>query len=91
MKHTNDGYEIAEADLKLRGAGDFFARGGHIRQHGAEMPMFFDSSGDSGLVEKAVEAARLTVAFDPEFALEENRKIGEIVRSIKNENDNTIS
>ncbi|HHX37319.1 MAG TPA: hypothetical protein GX717_04985 [Clostridiaceae bacterium] len=28
--HTNDGFEIAEADLELRGPGDFFG----TRQHG---------------------------------------------------------
>ena len=59
---TNDGFKIAEEDLKLRGPGDFFGS----RQHG--LPQFKSASltTDLSLLTKAKEAAETALA-DPDF------------------------
>ena len=59
---TNDGFKIAEEDLKLRGPGDFFGS----RQHG--LPQFKSASltMDLSLLTKAKDAAE-TVLSDPNF------------------------
>ncbi len=91
MKNTWDGYEIAEADLKLRGAGDFFAATGRFRQHGAAANFLFGGDVDPEIVSLAIKAAHETVKNDPELVSPENRllkeKIGSLVKGI----DNTIS
>lgn len=91
MKNTWDGYEIAEADLKLRGAGDFFAASGRFRQHGAAATFLFGEQVQTEIVSKAINAAHKTVKDDPELELPENTllktKITDLVRGI----DNTIS
>ncbi len=53
MCETSDGFEIAQADLALRGPGDFF---GH-RQHGLPQLKIADMSGDVKLLSDAQNAA----------------------------------
>ncbi len=60
---TNDGFEIAEEDLRLRGPGDFF---GH-RQHGLPQMKVADFASDEELMEQAKEAAEELVSRDPEL------------------------
>lgn len=91
MKKTYDGYEIAEADLKLRGAGDFLSHDGRIRQHGAASPLFFDISGEEELVERAVGAARELVDGDLSLTSPENARIKAKIDALRRENDNTVS
>lgn len=50
---TNDGFKIAEEDLKQRGPGDFFGE----RQHGLPEMKIADLAADSRLLQKAREAA----------------------------------
>lgn len=60
---TTDGFEIARADLRLRGYGDFFG----ARQHGLPEFRFADLERDESLLHAArAEAARI-VAGDPEL------------------------
>ncbi len=91
MKTTYDGFEIAEYDLKMRGAGDFFSPEGTIRQHGDASMMITDSERDREITEQAVTAARKIVADDPLFAQPENKKIGERIAEMKRNLENTIS
>jgi ATP-dependent DNA helicase RecG len=49
MEETTDGFRIAEADLKLRGAGDLLGR----QQSGAPRLRFGDLAADAELVERA--------------------------------------
>ena len=53
LNHTNDGFEIAEQDLKMRGPGDFFG----IRQSGDLSFRLADVYQDSRLLEAAAEEA----------------------------------
>lgn len=58
---TNDGFKIAEEDLKQRGPGDFFGE----RQHGLPEMKIADLAADSRLLQKAREAADTLTEWDP--------------------------
>ena len=51
FKSTNDGFAIADADLKLRGPGDFFGQ----RQHGLPQLKIAGTSMDMELLREALE------------------------------------
>ena len=54
MTQTNDGFEIAQKDLLLRGPGDFIG----TRQHGDDSASLIASTMDGKLLEQASNAAR---------------------------------
>lgn len=54
FRDTADGFKIAEADLKLRGPGDFFG----ARQHGLPQMKIADLSGDVRVLKRAQLAAQ---------------------------------
>lgn len=90
MCKTNDGYLIAEEDLKLRGPGDFFQNGGMIRQHGAaSIPLTM--SGNEELYTAAVNAAKATVDLDPDLSLPQHAALALITRKMLQGSENTIS
>ena len=64
MTRTNNGFEIAEEDLKLRGPGDFFGS----RQHGLPSLRVADLSCDLELMHEARAAAEQLIAADPALA-----------------------
>ncbi len=64
MTQTNNGFQIAEEDLKLRGPGDFF---GH-RQHGLPALKVADLTCDMALLKEAQSAAAALLEQDPELA-----------------------
>ena len=61
LRATNDGFAIAEEDLKLRGPGDFFG----ARQHGLPQLKLASLEGDMRLLQQAQTAARALLAEDP--------------------------
>ena len=61
LRRSTDGFEIARADLALRGMGDFFGS----RQHGLPAFRFFDPLRDDDLMARARDAAQKIVAEDP--------------------------
>ncbi|MCI7126202.1 MAG: ATP-dependent DNA helicase RecG [Agathobaculum sp.] len=61
---TNDGFEIARADLAQRGPGDFFGR----RQHGLPALHVADLAADLALMQSAREEAEAILAADPGLA-----------------------
>ncbi|HHT54262.1 MAG TPA: ATP-dependent DNA helicase RecG [Clostridiales bacterium] len=65
IRTTYDGYLIAEADLRLRGPGDFFGGAGAVRQSGGLRFRLADLCDDIGLLNSAMEAARALVGRDP--------------------------
>ncbi len=60
---TNDGFEIAKADLRQRGPGDFFGR----RQHGLPALHFADTATDLLLMQSARDEAELLLETDPKL------------------------
>ena len=64
LASTNDGFVIAEEDLKLRGPGDFFG----ARQHGLPQLKLASLEGDMRLLHQAQAAARDLLARDPDLA-----------------------
>ena len=60
---TNDGFQIAEEDLRLRGPGDFFGK----RQHGLPQLKVADFATDMALLQEAKQAAEELAAADPEL------------------------
>ena len=61
---TNDGFEIARADLSQRGPGDFFGR----RQHGLPALHVEDLAADLALMQNAREEAEALLAADPSLS-----------------------
>ena len=68
---TNDGFLIAEKDLKLRGPGDFFG----TRQHGLPELKLADPVRHLSVLEKARTEALNLLADDPSLSRKENREI----------------
>jgi ATP-dependent DNA helicase RecG len=61
MCDSNDGFEIAEMDLKLRGPGEFFG----TRQHGLPEFKLADITAEIELLHEAKEDALEMLAADP--------------------------
>jgi ATP-dependent DNA helicase RecG len=74
---TNDGFEIARADLQLRGFGEFFG----ARQHGLPEFAFADLERDEDLLHAARDAAADIIARDPSLDQGEHRALGHALRT----------
>ena len=61
MSKTNDGFKIAEEDLRLRGPGDFFGD----RQHGLPKLKIADMMEDLSVLRTTQQAARALLQKDP--------------------------
>jgi ATP-dependent DNA helicase RecG len=68
MCRTNDGFEIAEADLKLRGPGEIFG----TRQHGLPELHISDLVRHGDVLEKAKDAAKEILTADPNLNTQAN-------------------
>lgn len=68
MRDTSDGFRIAEADLKLRGPGDFFGS----RQHGLPEMHIADLCADMNVLNEARDAAQILLEQDPGLRLPEH-------------------
>ncbi|MEM8571522.1 MAG: ATP-dependent DNA helicase RecG [Pseudomonadota bacterium] len=63
LRRTDDGFEIAEADLKLRGAGDLLG----VQQSGLPKFRVADLESQADLLAVALDDARLLLGRDPEL------------------------
>ena len=63
MRATNDGFKIADEDLKLRGPGDFFGN----RQHGLPQLKVADLLKDMPLLQRAQNSAAILLRADPDL------------------------
>lgn len=71
MKNTNDGFEIADKDLLLRGPGDFLSSKGdnNLRQSGGFEFKMASVCNDSDLFNNAFAAAKDILSSDPELSM----------------------
>ncbi len=70
MCRTNNGFEIADMDLKLRGPGDFFGN----RQHGLPQLAIADFS-DTQTLAQSQEAAEYLLQLSPDLSIDETRAL----------------
>jgi ATP-dependent DNA helicase RecG len=78
MTKTNDGFQISEEDLRLRGPGDFFGQ----RQHGLPAMKVADLSCDMRLLDEAQTAAKALLAEDPALERLENRHLRQSIHQL---------
>ncbi len=79
---TNDGFQIAEEDLRLRGPGDFFGK----RQHGLPQLKVADFAADMDLLKEARGAAEELIAADRSLSQPAHRLLKKKVRELFEEN-----
>jgi ATP-dependent DNA helicase RecG len=71
MTQTQSGFEIAEADLRLRGPGDFFG----TRQHGLPAFKLADITEEIEMLKLAREDALALLLADPNLKAAENEPL----------------
>ena len=73
LNHSNDGFYIANEDLRLRGPGDLFG----IRQSGVLDFKIADVFQDAALLQEANAAAEKLLLEDPDLSWKQHRKLKE--------------
>ena len=81
LNRSNDGFEIASEDLKLRGPGDLFG----IRQSGILGFVIADVFKDADILQSASQAAEDILRKDPTLSDPENRKLCEKMNASRRE------
>jgi len=71
LEKTNDGFIIAEEDLRLRGSGEFFG----TRQHGLPDLRYSDLVRDQKIIKIARDTAFAIVEKDPHLRLPEHQRV----------------
>ena len=78
MCSTTDGFEIAEADLRLRGPGELFG----TRQHGLPEMHLSDLVRHADVLEKAKDAAKKIIDSDPNLEAGELQKLKQRIQKM---------
>ena len=84
MVRTNDGFEIADVDLKLRGPGDLMG----TQQSGITDLLIADLGKDAAILAMARDAAQQLLQEDPELSHENNRMT---LHQIKSQKKNAVN
>lgn len=79
MTQTNDGFKIAEEDLKMRGPGEFTG----TMQHGFPEFKAGNIIKDIEIIEYTKDIAQDIISTDPTLSLHENAKIKQLIDSSK--------
>jgi ATP-dependent DNA helicase RecG len=79
LVRTNNGFEIAEADLQMRGPGDLMG----TRQSGVLDLLIADLGQDGKVLQQAREAAVAVLDKDPLLERAENRPVRQQIDSVK--------
>ncbi len=83
---TNDGFRIAEEDLRLRGPGDFLG----VRQHGLPHLKLADLAGDTRLLQEAQQAATSLLQEDPALRKVRNRPLAKEIRRLFSDREGNV-
>ena len=84
MSKTNNGFEISEEDLRLRGPGDFFGS----RQHGLPEMHVADLGADTQIMKTAQDEAKALLGADPQLILPEHDALRKRIETLfKNNTD----
>ncbi|MBQ9247513.1 MAG: ATP-dependent DNA helicase RecG, partial [Ruminococcus sp.] len=86
MCRTNNGFEIADMDLKLRGPGDFFGN----RQHGLPQLAIADFS-DTETLAQSQEAAEFILKISPDLSDAAMRPLRAKIRQLFSTTENTMN
>jgi ATP-dependent DNA helicase RecG len=84
MVRTNDGFEIADVDLKQRGPGDLAG----TQQSGLLDLLIADLAKDGEILTEARQVAEKLLEEDPELVLPQNKNIREHILSLKKNETN---
>lgn len=76
MCETNDGFKIADEDLRMRGPGDFFG----TRQHGLPKLKIADIMRDTRVLTMSQNLAETIIKDDPMLQRDEHRQIAKTVK-----------
>lgn len=76
LNHSNDGFYIAEEDLKLRGPGDLFG----VRQSGIALFQIADIYRDKDLLRRAGTAVKDLLELDPGLELPQNKALAKAIQ-----------
>ena len=87
MCETNDGFKISEADLKMRGPGDFFGS----RQHGLPEMKIANFASDMEVLQTAQAAAKQTIAEDRSLSLPKNQRLRKYINKMLEDSAKTLS
>ena len=86
LNHSNDGFYIAEEDLKLRGPGDLLG----VRQSGDALFLLADIYRDADILARADQTVRRLLEDDPELQRNENINIRRLLEeSLKKDGGST--
>ena len=78
FRDSTDGFEIARADLRMRGQGDFFGS----QQHGRDPILrFSDLIADEDLLVLAQKTARQIISADPDLEHIDHKRLSELIES----------
>ena len=77
LNRSNDGFYIAEEDLKLRGPGDLFG----VRQSGLAEFQIADIYRDTALLKEASRAVKDLLELDPDLSLPQNSRLKECLEA----------
>ncbi|MGH7477343.1 MAG: ATP-dependent DNA helicase RecG [Longimicrobiales bacterium] len=83
LEDNDDGFEIARADLRLRGMGDFFG----AKQHGLPSFRHFDPERDEDLLSAARAHTRALIDNDPELELPTHARFRERIEMLHAERE----
>ena len=75
MVKSNDGFVIADKDLRLRGPGEFFG----TRQHGLPELKIANLYQDAELLKEAQNVAKAVIEDDPKLMKEENTLLKKMI------------